>query len=141
MIMKRVLTICVALLLVMVVAAVPVATAVEAPTCWSATEKNEGWYSGGLQWTYLHTVSWCGDGSSVVSVDEPVVWVDLRDARCTWQGPTEAWSDRPGGSSAETFSVGEVVCAADDATTRGMNPWVVLTVHANGEYDTKMGIA
>ena len=139
--MKRVLTICVALLLVMVVGTVPVAAAVEAPTCWTVAVQNEGRYDNVLEWIYEHKVAWCGNGTAVVSVAEPAVWVDLKTSHCSWHGTTEARSGPPGGWSAETFSVGPVVCTTDDAITRGMNPWAILTVYGNGEYDIEKGIA
>jgi hypothetical protein len=140
--MRRALGTCMALLLTTQLGTPPQATAAEnLRTCWSATEKNEGYYQGSLNWTYLHTVRWCGNGTSVTFVTQPAVDVDVQDKHCTWQGVTEAWSDTPGAASARTFSVGKVACTADDTTTRGMNPWVILTVHADGTYDTEMGIA
>jgi hypothetical protein len=140
MIMRRVMAVCAALFLALAMAPVA-AAAVEEPGCWSASVKNEGWSGDRLLWTYTHTVTWCGDGTSITSVDPPVVEVDLLDKNCVWNGVTDAWSGPPRGWSASTFSEGNVVCRSEDTTTRGMNPWVILTIYANGTHDTDMGIA
>lgn len=137
--MRRLLTAAVALFLA--VAMAPTASAAKEPSCWSASEKNAGYDRDNLLWTYSHTVNWCGDGDNVVSVDPPIVEFIPRDENCTWVGVTDAWADPPGHPTAETFSVGHVVCTDADAIKHGMNPWIIVTVFADGRYSTDMGIA
>ncbi|MCS7479387.1 hypothetical protein ACFFQW_25020 [Umezawaea endophytica] len=102
--------------------------------CWTTSARVT---AGQHPWTYLHTVSWCGDGTTVTSLTQRAEGTAL-DGTCTWQGAQETRTPR-GDGSWETFSMGDFACRAKEVEVRHVNPWAVVVVHPNGDHEVDSG--
>lgn len=92
------------------------------------------------RWTYTFDLSWCAEGGSIVWA-EPSVTARVHSPACRWVGrveesikqlPDKAWS---------VFDMSEFSCLDASGKEHGVNPWVVVTFHPAGAYDTSGDIA
>ncbi|MFI5558617.1 hypothetical protein ACIA2T_05000 [Amycolatopsis japonica] len=92
------------------------------------------------RWTYTFDLSWCAEGGSIVWA-EPSVTARVHSPACRWVGrveesikqlPDKAWS---------VFDMSEFSCQDGAGKEHGVNPWVVVTFHPAGAYDTSGDIA
>ena len=54
-------------------------------TCWTVPAATHDDTGRGL-WSYVHTVSWCGDQNKITLIGPPQVEVSTIDDTCVWQG-------------------------------------------------------
>jgi hypothetical protein len=84
-------------------------------------------------WRYTFEVSWCVRGSKFTSV-EPKVTHEVLDPACSWVGSLEEALTKPADDTTRTaFNLSEFSCPAD-ISAKGVNPWVVITLHTDGTY-------
>ncbi|MEU3765479.1 hypothetical protein AB0E55_10510 [Amycolatopsis keratiniphila] len=92
------------------------------------------------RWTYTFDLAWCADGGSIIWA-EPSVTPRVHSPACRWVGrveesirqlPDKAWS---------VFDMSEFSCQDGAGKEHGVNPWVVVTFHPAGAYDTSGDIA
>ena len=91
------------------------------------------------RWTYTFDLSWCADGGTIRWA-EPSVTARVHSPACRWVGrieesikvlPDKAWS---------AFDMSEFSCRDSAGKEHGVNPWVVVTFHPAGAYDTSSDI-
>jgi hypothetical protein len=127
-----------------VVGTAPAASAMPASgsatsTCWTAPAATHDDSGRGL-WSYVHTVSWCGDQNKITSTVPPHIEVSTIDDTCVWQGVTSQRAEFRA-ESWITHSMGEFACTGEDGTPQQVNPWMTVTVHPNGSHDAVSGVA
>lgn len=101
------------------------------PGCW-VSEPLELDYNG--LWTYTFSVSWCVEGTEIVRV-EPTVSHEEKSSACTWVGNIEESRRREPDSGLTLFYMSEFSCRIGDGDeTRGVNPWVIVTIYPDGRH-------
>jgi hypothetical protein len=141
--MRLLTTICTAVLLTVGVA--PGAAAAPAPApaevCTRAEALLTGPDNGPTLWRYTHFVDYCTEGAKITSVGQPDADVQFVNTTCTFDGIEDRDRGTPGGETVRTFTMGLITCDPPNAEPYQVNPWVILTVHANGKHSSSMGNA
>lgn len=119
-------------------AAASTAGTTPAPKCFSLPATVHDPESGRGLWTYVHSVSWCGDQVSITSTVPPRIEVSTTGAACVWQGVKSQRTDLRA-TSWKTTSMGEFACTGPDGMLWQVNPWVIVTAYPNGGYDAETG--
>jgi hypothetical protein len=133
--MRRVVSSCAAVLLLTAAAAPAVAAgdsrADSREECWthSVTVPEET----SNAWTYVHTVNWCGDGSSVTSITVDGRFVK-RSKDCKPEGDPVI-EHGPENNGENTFSMGTLLCETEQAGPQQVCPWVIVTVYGDGSHE------
>lgn len=108
-------------------------------TCWTVPAATHDDTGRGL-WSYVHTVSWCGDQNKITLIGPPQVEVSTIDDTCVWQGIKSQQKEYRSGSWI-TQSMGEFACTGENGIPQQVNPWVIVTVHPNGSHEAAGGVA
>ncbi|WP_290063016.1 hypothetical protein [Amycolatopsis solani] len=113
------------------VAAVPAPSAAAAErTCWTTEPVTLGVEGA---WAYTYEVSWCAEGTEITTVD-PAVTHQVLNPVCRWVGSIEeSVTKTPDGAARQAFNLSEFSCPADIGA-KGVNPWVIILLHADGTY-------
>ncbi|MFJ7213360.1 hypothetical protein [Amycolatopsis sp. NPDC098790] len=98
-------------------------------TCWSIEPIELG--LDGV-WSYTYEVSWCAEGAEIVSVD-PVVTYEVIAPVCRWVGSVEESVTKSEEGTRTAFNLSEFSCPGDIGA-KGVTPWAIVTVHADGTY-------
>jgi hypothetical protein len=83
-------------------------------------------------WSYTYQVSWCAEGSEITRVD-PTVTHAVLDPVCSWVGSIEESVTKAPNGTRTAFNLSEFSCPADIGT-KGVNPWVIINLRADGTY-------
>ncbi|MFI7117320.1 hypothetical protein [Amycolatopsis sp. NPDC049868] len=92
------------------------------------------------RWTYTFGLSWCAEGGSIVWA-EPSVSPRVHSPACRWVGRIEESMTELPDKRWSAFDMSEFSCQDGAGKEDGVNPWVVVTFHPAGTYDTSSDIA
>jgi hypothetical protein len=84
-------------------------------------------------WSYTYQVSWCAEGTEIVSVD-PVVTHQVIAPVCSWVGNLEESVTKSPDGEARTAYILSAFSCPGDVGAKGVTPWAIVTLQPNGTY-------
>ena len=84
-------------------------------------------------WSYTYQVSWCAEGSEIVSGRPDGHPRGARPGLQLGRQHRGVGDEVPGRQARTAFNLSEFSCPADIGT-KGVNPWAIINLRADGTY-------